>query len=74
MTPVSTDNTAALVGALTSAGVIGYDLSQGQTVSATLGPGGASLVQAGPASTQTTIFLVVLGLGLLLLLGYFFIK
>ena len=73
-TTQNSSSAAEAIGALGALGIAGYELSQGQAVSATLGPGGASLIQTGPASTQTTIFLVVLALGLIAVLAYIFIK
>ena len=63
-----------IIGALGALGFEGYAASQGQPVSTTLGPGGAAFIQSGPAATQTSIFLIVLALGLLAVLAYIFLK
>jgi len=71
---LSGDDIGTIISSLTAAGVVGYDLSQGAPVSATIAPGGATLTQAGPAATQTTTFFWVIGIGLLLVLAWFLLK
>lgn len=55
----------AIIGGIGALGIEAYQLSQGQQVSTTLGPGGASIIQSGPAQTQTTLLLGIVILALI---------
>jgi hypothetical protein len=57
-------NVVSAIGAIGALGIEAYQLSQGQQVSTTLGPGGASVIQSGPAQTQTSLLLIVVILAL----------
>lgn len=58
------------IGALGALGIESYQISQGQQVSTTIGPGGVSEITSGAATTQQSVLFIVLGLGLLVLLVY----
>lgn len=69
----SPSDTAAVIGALGTLGIESYQLSQGQNVSTSL-IGGVPVIQSGAAATQSTVFLVVLGIGLLAVVAWFFLR
>lgn len=75
MNPTSSDTgTASAITALGTLGILGYQLSQGQQVSATLGPGGAAVLQSGAAVTQTNIVLIVVGLVAVAFVAYLLLR
>jgi hypothetical protein len=69
----SANSLAGIVGAVGTLGIESYQLSQGDNVSTSL-VGGVPVIQSGAASTQTTLLFVVIGLGLVLVLAYFFLR
>lgn len=67
------ESIAGVIGAVGALGIESYQLSQGQQVSTSI-VGGVPVIQSGQAATQSTLFLVVIGLALALLVVYFFLK
>lgn len=61
---MNSSDIGSIISGLTSASVIGYDISNGTAVSATLGSGGVSAVTTGGISQTTLVFVGIIAVAI----------
>jgi hypothetical protein len=61
---MNSSSIASIISGLTSASVVGYDISAGTPVSTTLGPGGAAITTTGAISQNTLVLFGIIAVAL----------